>query len=461
MTKSKLLGQVFTPETIALKMVRIIKKHNRFETINLLDPCIGPATFLKALENIDNNGNNFYYGFDIDQDMICYSQQYAKSVKFNVYLESSNYLLVENLNTKPNAVIMNPPYVRHEWIDKQLKIKYKSTIEKIYDTKIDGKSNLYVYFLLKSFSELIDRGLLCILVYDAILSTSYGKKALNLVLEKSEVIYKEHIKTPFNDVLVDATLLVLRKNIKNKKINDKETRSKGDEHLIEFEKLVTLKRGIGLLNSKLFLADKHQKYSHIAKQFIKKQLSNNLIISKDSIKQNAYLFEQDELLNIDFLEWFTQHAHNFYNENRNTITLKKKITSSEKWYCHKIYSAPILFNYYIRNNPRFVKNIDNIPFSDNFYGILPNDLDNDFVWLLLNTPIYLEFIMKSSRNQGNGLKKIQLNDLKKALVPNWNLFTNQDKLLLKKLSINLKQANITNATLTEANEIVKKYLKGN
>jgi hypothetical protein len=310
---------------------------------------------------------------------------------------------------------------------------------------------------LKSFFELEENGLICILVYDAILSTTYGKKALTMILNDSEIVFRDHIKTPFNNVLVDASLLVLRKQTKKETITDNIVNNE-NQCFISLEKLAMLKRGTGLINSKLFLANNRQKYFNKSKQFLKKQLSNDLIISKNEIKQCAYLFEQNEVLDVDFLQWFTQYAQDFCNENLNVMTLKSKINSNEKWYCHKTFSAPILFNYYIRNNPRFIRNVDNIPFSDNFYGIFPYGEDTDYAWLLLNTPIYLKFIMNSSRNQGNGLKKIQLTELKKVLVPNWNRFSSQDKLLLKELSITLKHTKNFEPILSQANEIIKKYI---
>lgn len=456
MTKAKLLGQVFTPELIAIKMAKIIIDNTKFEKIKLLDPCIGPATFLKAFRTVDNSKSNSYYGFDIDSEMINYSREYSKNTNFQVFLESTDYLL-ENIEFKPNAIIMNPPYIRHEWISRDLKDKYRKNIETMYNTKVDGRSNLFIYFFLKSFFELEENGLICILVYDAILSTTYGKKALSMILNDSEIVFRDHIKTPFNNVLVDASLLVLRKQTKKETITDNIVNNE-NQCFISLEKLAMLKRGTGLINSKLFLANNRQKYFNKSKQFLKKQLSNDLIISKNEIKQCAYLFEQNEVLDVDFLQWFTQYAQDFCNENLNVMTLKSKINSNEKWYCHKTFSAPILFNYYIRNNPRFIRNVDNIPFSDNFYGIFPYGEDTDYAWLLLNTPIYLKFIMNSSRNQGNGLKKIQLTELKKVLVPNWNRFSSQDKLLLKELSITLKHTKNFEPILSQANEIIKKYI---
>ncbi len=43
------LGQVWTASNIANYMVKLVKKYNTINVNNILDPAVGPATFIKSL----------------------------------------------------------------------------------------------------------------------------------------------------------------------------------------------------------------------------------------------------------------------------------------------------------------------------------------------------------------------------------------------------------------------------
>src|SRR2546427_4326205 len=47
--RSKLLGQVFTPDSIAERMVRELLPSSVDRSIQLLDPCVGPSTFPRQI----------------------------------------------------------------------------------------------------------------------------------------------------------------------------------------------------------------------------------------------------------------------------------------------------------------------------------------------------------------------------------------------------------------------------
>jgi len=459
LSKQKKLGQVFTPSDIANNMAKIIVEHNKFDFLKVLDPCIGPSTFLNAFNEITLKSSVEYYGFDIDKHMVAQSTKTAKNVKFSAEIKEEDYLLKSSLNIVPNAVIMNPPYVRHEWIPASVKTEYKNMIKTYYGKAIDGRSNLFVYFILKSFHELQDNGLLCVIVYDAIKSSVYGKKLLTMLSKNSTVEYEQHIQTPFENAIVDAKILLLRKV--SKPIVVQESLVKPTTSLLTtLNELVDCKRGTGLISSKLFIANQDNPYINEAQPFLKKQPLNTLIVTHENIKQKAFLFQKNEKISIPLQEWLKKEAIHLCRNTKHTKTLFDKIQLNSKWMKHSVHKAPILFNYYIRNNPRYLLNQELIPYSDNFYGIYPKNLETKVIWLLLNTPTYIKYILKNARNQGNGLIKLQLYEFKNALVPDWRLFDSNDLLELKKLAINLYKYKETAEILYKADKIVENKFKG-
>src|SRR5699024_7423879 len=128
--------------------------------------------------------------------------------------------------------------------------------------------------------------------------------------------------------------------------------------------------------------------------------------------EKAYLYSKDESLDESLTTWLKDKASSI---DKNNKTLNKEIAEKpEKWLYHKKYSPPIIFNYYVRSNPRHLLNKNNLPVADNFYGISPNDFPIKMAWLLLNTDIYLNCILSNSRSQGNGLRKLQLYEYRNA-----------------------------------------------
>lgn len=454
--KSKLFGQIFTPSSIADEMVKLIAESNTFDELKILDPCIGPSTFLNAFDKLTLPPKIQYLGFDIDPEMISHSKNTSKSTNIKTIIKEGDYLLEESLVFQPNTIIMNPPYVRHEWINQIEKNKYKDIIKTLYKDSIDGRSNLFIYFLLKSFHELANDGVMCIIVYDAIRSSIYGKKALQMVLKNSNIEYEKHIKAPFNDALVDATIMLIRKQI-DKPLLKKEKNSQYI-NLVPLKELADTRRGTGLINSKLFISNKNDPYFNESKLFLKKQLLGTLIVNHENVKQKAYLYEKPEVISKKLKKWLYNKAFEICEQGVNTKTLKSKMQINDNWLLHKIHTAPILFNYYIRSNPRFLLNEELLPFSDNFYGLYPREIDSHIAWILLNTPTFLNYLLVDARNQGNGLKKMQLYEFNDAYIPDWRLLKVEDKLKLQKLAQSLIEQKSSEKIIHYADMIAQRLL---
>ncbi|NDA64817.1 MAG: hypothetical protein EBX50_22750, partial [Chitinophagia bacterium] len=65
--KKNLLGQVFTPPVLAKFMVSLFKGDLKANS-KILDPCIGPNSFLKNLDDVNESIN--LTGVELDQTLI-------------------------------------------------------------------------------------------------------------------------------------------------------------------------------------------------------------------------------------------------------------------------------------------------------------------------------------------------------------------------------------------------------
>jgi len=85
----------------------------------------------------------------------------------------------------PDIIVMNPPYVRQESIPKDLKEYY---VDKY---KLDKKSDLYAYFLLRALSLLSEKGIASVICSDKWLESEYGIKLQEKLKDKLIAIYSQ------------------------------------------------------------------------------------------------------------------------------------------------------------------------------------------------------------------------------------------------------------------------------
>lgn len=114
-------------------------------------------------------------------------------------------------------------------------------------------------------------------------------------------------------------------------------------------------------------------------------------------------------------------------------SLKEKIKNDPYWYKFPLKpGGEILFNYYFRNNPRFILNEDNIATMGNYYNIsCPSTMYETLA--LLNSSLTRCALLRYSKSQGRGLRKIQLYKFNQIPVLPLEKFTSGELTILKKL----------------------------
>jgi type I restriction-modification system DNA methylase subunit len=208
------LGQVFTSPILAKFMIWLLKD-NLKPNSSILDPCIGPNTFFKAMT--EDFSNCHLKGVEIDINLI--------TEEINKFYESPNRTLIKGsffdlpVSEKFDLIVQNPPYVRQELLSvgANSKESIRYNVSSLLST-IPSQSNLYIYFLLKSVLHLKEDGVMVAVIYDSWLYSSFGKflKESFLKLGHLESIY-HFKKSAFDNVEIGATVIKFVKDKSHKK----------------------------------------------------------------------------------------------------------------------------------------------------------------------------------------------------------------------------------------------------
>ena len=198
------LGQVFTPPDVADFMVKLIVDDIK-NGDKIIDPCIGQNIFYERLKLMTNSFD--FTGVEIDSKLL------NKEIR-EIYNNPKNYLFEGDFFDYSNRnqydyAILNPPYIRQEKISNKKKI-----IETLSSSQLEvsKKSNMFVYFILKTINHLKLNGKFVAIIYDSWLYSDFGISFRKALVSGGcvEEIYHFH-KEVFPDALVGATILVFSK----------------------------------------------------------------------------------------------------------------------------------------------------------------------------------------------------------------------------------------------------------
>lgn len=456
------LGQVFTSPILAKFMIRLLKD-NLKPNSSILDPCIGPNTFFKAM-TVDFS-NCHLKGVEIDINLI--------TEEINKFYESPNRTLIKGsffdlpITEKFDQIIQNPPYVRQELLIEGANSKdsIRYNVSSPLST-IPSQSNLYIYFLLKSILHLKEGGIMVAVIYDSWLYSSFGKylKESFLKLGRLESIY-HFKKSAFDNVEIGATVIKFVKDNNHKKsisyfplndLNDLRTYNGLNANCIKLKQQELLTYSFNNQSKINYKSNLFKELKTIVSQPIQRGTSavvnSHFIFSKNELpelkpiikdvsqiktytvkKENAYILA----VNGSISNETKQYLESVKNEILKTptqkfIAVKRDIETKRDWYKINLKATGnFIFNYYLRNNIDFIYNPNKFLSSDNFYilNIKDNELAN---FAILNSSFTRLNTLSNSRSQGNGLRKIQLYEFKEVKVIDINKLSEQS---IKKLEL--------------------------
>ena len=461
----KKFAQFFTPLPIADLMAKWLLGNAKLKEV--LEPAFGLGIFSRALLNYrDDISIN---GFEIDPNIFEKSKTlFLEHHNINLQLKDYMYNDWEN---KYDGVICNPPYFKfHNYDNKNILKEIKERIS----LKLNGLTNLYSLFLIKSLFQLNNQGRAAYIIPSEFLNSDYGKIVKSYLIKNKSlrhIIVINFNESVFNDAMTTASILLFANdnkmnsvqfsNVHNlndlskieQLIENYPTKIESEESLkfaelnpeikwrayyqkqnaIEYKDLVPFTdygkvvRGIATGSNEYFTFNlsKAKKYGIKEKyllpcickaidsksSFFTKEEFNDLVKNDKSV----YLFNavnpKDEFVEKYLQIGIKQDIH------------KKYLTASRNpWYSlENRPPSPIWVSVFNRNGVRFIRNEAEIFNLTTFHCIYLNIFSAskaDLLFAYLLTDVSRKIFEDNRREYGNGLQKFEPNDINNSKILN-------------------------------------------
>ena len=131
--------------------------------------------------------------------------------KIGKYMKTNIDIIEKYLPRNVDIVVMNPPYVRQEDIDKKKKEEYTTTYN------LARTSDIYCYFMLRALDLINDNGVVCTITSDKWLETSYGESLQEKLKPHLIAIYGQRERSFTADI--NTVITVYKKSTDKDTIN--------------------------------------------------------------------------------------------------------------------------------------------------------------------------------------------------------------------------------------------------
>lgn len=457
----KKYAQFFTPFVVAEFMSKWILGNKQLKTV--LDPAFGLGIFARAIRQ--KNADCFIKGFEIDETILQEANAIFEREK-NTSILLKDYMF-NDWGNRYDGIICNPPYFKFHDYDNKTILK---EIEENLGLKLNGFTNLYTLFLLKSAYQLNKNGRSAYIIPSEFLNSDYGKLVKSYLIKNKllrYIIVFDFEENVFDDALTTASILLFANDNEKSEVefiniktldelqslqtkiqsypNNKAEKSFSFselnpeikwrayyqkqnatrfKNLIPFSTYGKVVRGIATGANEYFTFNQSKaKQYNINEKYLLPCIIKSVDVSGafftkenfEKLKQqdkNIFLFnatEQNEALSKYILKGETEEIN------------KKFLTASRNpWYAlEKRKPSPIWVSVFNRNGLRFIRNEANISNLTTFHCIYLNLFSEpkvDLLFAYLLTDISKEIFNDNRREYGNGLNKFEPNDINKALM---------------------------------------------
>ena len=461
----KKYAQFFTPPKIAEIMTQWLIANKSLKYV--LEPAFGLGIFSRTL--IKYNKNLKIKGFEVDPKIIEEAKKiFSQNDSVNLILEDYMY---NDWNNKYDGIICNPPYFKfHDYDNKGI----LDEIEKRLSIRLNGFTNLYALFLLKSINQLNNNGRAAYIIPSEFLNSDYGKLVKTYLIKNKflrHVIIINFEENVFDDALTTASILLfandkdskavkfsnvsnlddldkleeLIKNYPNSEEQDlidfnmlnpnikwrtyyQKQNSKKYKNIVPFSKFGKVMRGIATGANEYFTFNKSK-----AEKFNIPSVNLLPCITKSAQIKNPFFKKEDfeKMIHTDE-DIFLLNVKNEQNANikdyikigeDNKINKKFLTSKRSPWYSlEKRPPAPIWVSVFNRNGLKFIRNEANISNLTTFHCIYPSkdslfqSLEIDLLFAYLLTDTAKQIFEDNRREYGNGLKKFEPNDINKGMM---------------------------------------------
>ncbi|MCU0389520.1 MAG: Eco57I restriction-modification methylase domain-containing protein [Thermoflexibacter sp.] len=476
----KKFAQFFTPFSIADFMAKWILGNENLNAV--LEPAFGLGVFSRAILNYKENID--IKGFEVDKTIFEKAkQQFDEIENVNLLLQDYMYNDWEN---KYDGIICNPPYFKfHDYDNKNILKEIETNLK----CKLNGFTNLYTLFLLKSIHQLKPNGRCAYIIPSEFLNSDYGKLVKTYLIKSKalrHIIVIGFEENVFDDALTTASIVLcandnLTQNVHFHNIQSLEDLTKIEDIIVNYPNFSETEQrnaartyNFSELNPEIKWKAYYQKqngikfknlvpFSTYAKVVRGIATGSNEYFTFNLSKAKAYNIEEQYLLPCicsakdartsffaiqDFEELkkndklvFLFNALNPNDKNVNSYIQKGEIegvnqrfltASRTPWYAlENRQPAPIWVSVFNRTGLRFIRNEANIANLTSYHCIYPkqtslfSEIHIDLLFAYLLTDTAKQIFEDNSRQYGNGLQKFEPNDLNKGMMLNLGLLEAQ------------------------------------
>lgn len=505
----KKFAQFFTPFQLASLMADWLLGNKNLKTV--LEPAFGLGVFSRAL--IGKKSDLSIKGFDIDEKIFAESKEIFNDTSI-VDLHLVDYMF-NDWNNKYDGIICNPPYFKfHDYDNKTI----LNEIENRLKIKLNGFTNLYTLFLLKSIYQLNPNGRLAYIIPSEFLNSDYGKLVKSALIKNSvlrHIVVFDFEENVFDDALTTACILLCSNDKNNQTVKFSTIKTIDDLELVKTyisEYPINSLGGSTFNVSELEPEVKWRKYyqeqngiryknlipfSSVAKVVRGIATGANEYFTFSKSKANQYGIDEKYLLPcickaVDVKDnFFTKDNFNSLIKNdRQTFLLnaigskdenvlkyielgenlgvdKKYLTACRTpWYSlENRPPSPIWVSVFNRSGLKFIRNEANISNLTTFHCVYPlqnslfDNVNVDVLFSYLLTDVAREIFEDNRREYGNGLQKFEPNDLNKAMMLDLTLLDKETENKILELYNKYRETVLNKSPddnfLTEINNILK------
>lgn len=433
----------------------------------VLDPGVGSGALSISVAQHPRRGIARILGVDADPVAIEMANTNVRLRGIRGFEGRACDFLLDEVGVTPDAVICNPPYSRHHAIPERDKRAIHEGLQRRLGLKLSGLSGLHVLFLVRALELAAPDARLAFITPSDWLDVNYGRKVKEYLLERASVeamilIEPEHLF--FEGVLTTAAITLIRKGC-----TGGETaviRLSGDLPAAEdviaaisrgqdgvpresvcltadakwarprprkrrgmrLGEVARIRRGIATgANGFFVLSERARRRLGIPTAQLALCLASPKLIEGDEVSAESL-----ESLPEDVPRWLVDCRDGseieratplgrYLRHGRDHLRVHEGYLASRRrpWYAQEMRaSCPIVFSYFNRERPRFVRNRAEAVPLNNWLIVEPNPgVNADRLFETLTSAAFIERLADHSRVYGGGLWKLEPKELEAVRVP--------------------------------------------
>lgn len=454
------LGQFYTPLPIGRTMARWLLAAN---PALLLDPGCGSGSLLAAVAHERNGLQTRLLGLDVDPLAIAMARKNGaiRRIK-SLDLRCANFL-TDDLRERPQAILCNPPYTRHQALSAADKRMIHAGFTERLGIEFSQLASLHVLFLVRALEVADDEARLAFITPSHWLDMNYAREVKRIVLDRAwvdAIIELPAHELVFEHATTTATITLIRKGRERgqtrllrasstehadiaRQLNDpvagrsvalssstkwsRPTRRRNAQGVLLHE-VANVRRGVATgCNAFFVLSDQQRREHGLHRCSLRPCASSPRVITSNTIDETSmaalpdtaprWLLLPSRARLGGPLERYLQLAKHMGVHNRYLV--RQRVQAGRPWWqVETEFDAAILFSYLNREHPRFVYNrLRAVPLN-NWLAIQPHEgISPEALIAALREPAVEQRLRDDARRYGKGLWKLEPAELKALRLP--------------------------------------------